>query len=112
MACAHKMSGFGRIISFTSYSLPVHNRLNGLLSLYNNPHVVHKNTELAAKAWIALDAIQSATNNLQGVLNRMAHLADTGLTCIVDVLRELRDLPVDKRILWLAYTFLNPNLVV
>jgi hypothetical protein len=105
-----KMSGFGRIISFTPYSLPVHNRLDGLLRLHSNPSFIHKNTELASRVWVVLDAIQSATSNLSGVLHRMARLADTGQTCIVDVLRELHDIPVDKRILWLAYTYLNPHL--
>jgi hypothetical protein len=104
------MSGFGRIISFTPYSLPVHNRLDGLLRLHNNPANVYKNAELAARIWVVLDVIQSATKNLSGVLHRMAHLADAGQTCIVDVLRELGDLPVDNRILWLAYTYLNPHL--
>ncbi len=103
------MSGFGRIISFTPYSLTVHNRLNGLLQLYNNPRTSAKNADLAASVWVVLDTIQSATNNLSGVLHRMAKLADTGESCIVDVLRELCDLPVDKRILWLAYTYINPT---
>jgi hypothetical protein len=103
------MSGFGRIISFTPYSLPVHTRLDGLLRLYNNPTVSVKNTDLAASVWVVLDTIQSATRNLNGVLHRMAKLADAGETCIVDVLRELQDVPVDKRILWLAYTYMNPH---
>ena len=104
------MSGFGRIISFTPYSLSVHNRLDGLLRLYQNPNAAYKNTDLAAKVWIVLDTIHSITHNLSGVLHRMARLADAGQTCIVDVLGELQDVPVDKRILWLAYTYLNPNL--
>lgn len=106
------MSGFGRIISFTPYSLPVHNRLDGLLRLHSNPNVTFKNTELAARIWVVLDAIHSATSNLSGILHRMARLADAGQLSIVDVLRELHDVPVDKRILWLAYTYLNPHMNV
>ncbi len=101
-----KMSGFGRIISFTPYSIPVHNRLDGLLRLYANPSITVKNTELAASVWVVLDAIHSATHNLSGILHRMAKLADAGESCIVDVLREFRDVPVDKRLLWRAYTYL------